>query len=121
MAPGGHLSSGAPIRAAQPGAHAVDVGVVAAQPVAVANDHVDRARRPRVVRQGVDQGGDLLLVRRLDQRAGELVVSQLRNDVGKQVRPLLPALDDQRQSGRRNGRLLHRLEGGLGGGLTDDG
>ena len=106
---------------AQPRSHPVDVGVVAAQLVAVADDDVDRTRRPRVVRQGVDQGGDLLLVRRLDQRAGELVVSQLRNDIGEEVRPLLPALDDQRQSGRRNGRLLHRLEGGLGGGLTDDG
>ena len=72
-APCGHLSSDAPIRATQPGAHPVDVGVVAAQLVALADDDIDRARSPRVIREPVDQGGDLLLVRRLDQSAGDVV------------------------------------------------
>ena len=115
------MSFGCADQGAQSGAHPVDVGVVATQLIALADDDIDRSRGPRVIRQRVDQGGDLLLVGRLDQSAGELVVSELRDDVGKEVRPLLPALDGQRQSGRRNGRLLHRLEGGLSGGLTDDG
>jgi hypothetical protein len=98
----------------QPGTHSIDVGVVAAQLVLVAHDHVDCARRAGVVRQGIDQGGDLLLVRRLDQCAGKLLAAQLRDDVRQQVRPLLPALDCQRQAGRGNGGLLDRLESGLG-------
>ena len=77
------MSSDGADQGAQARSHAVDVGVVAAQLVAMADDDVDRARRPRVIRQAVDQGGDLLLVWRFHQGAGELVVSQLGMTSGR--------------------------------------
>ena len=94
------------------GADAIGIGVVAAQATIVTDEDVDRAADAGVVRQCIRQRRGLLLVRRRDQRAREVVAgSQLAQRVGQLVRPALPALDLDRRSDRLQGGPQDALVG----------
>ena len=97
------------------------IGVVAAQALVDAGEDVDRAADARVVAEPVRQRGSLLLVRRRDERAGEVVAGpDLVQRIGQLVRPRLPLLDLDRRSGLGQRRAQHPSVGCRAERVADD-